>query len=60
MMIFKTNFRFLENPRNSTTFNESYRPSYMRATPFLAGLAFSFIVDKLKKIKVKFSEVSFV
>lgn len=32
----------------------------MRATPFLTGLAFSFIVDKLKKIKVKFSEVSFV
>ncbi|CAI6366683.1 unnamed protein product [Macrosiphum euphorbiae] len=38
--------------------NESYRLSYMRATPFFVGLATSFIVEKLKENKVKFSYIT--
>lgn len=36
----------------------SYRRSYMRATPFLTGLAFAFIVKKLKENKIHFSQVN--
>ncbi|XP_003249059.3 O-acyltransferase like protein-like [Acyrthosiphon pisum] len=35
---------------------KSYRPSYMRASPFFIGLASSFLVEKLKEKKVKFSQ----
>jgi len=52
------NFRFLENPRTSTTFNESYRASYMRAFPFFVGVAMSLLVNKLKQKKQKFSAVN--
>lgn len=51
------NFRFLESPRSSKTFNEAYRPSYMRAMPFFAGLTTSIIIEKLKEKKFKFSQV---
>lgn len=57
-MKYKTTFRFLENPRSSTTFNEFYRPSYMRATPFLTGMAISIAVNKLKEKKIQFSQVN--
>ncbi|CAI6365150.1 unnamed protein product [Macrosiphum euphorbiae] len=43
-------------PRNILSLNESYRPSYMRATPFFGGLAVSFVLEKLKEKKVKFSQ----
>jgi len=52
------NFRFLENPRSSTMFNESYRASHMRATPFFVGVAMSLIINKLKQKKIKFSSVN--
>jgi len=52
------NFRFLENPRTSTTFNESYRASHMRAMPFFTGVAMSLIVNKLKETKKKLSMVN--
>uniref|UniRef100_A0A2H8TW21 Nose resistant to fluoxetine protein 6 n=1 Tax=Melanaphis sacchari TaxID=742174 RepID=A0A2H8TW21_9HEMI len=53
--ILKIHIPFLENPRNSIDFNESYRASYMRATPFFTGLAMHFIVEKLIEKKIKFS-----
>jgi len=52
------NFRFLENPRTSTTFNESYRASHLRATPFFVGVAMSLVINKLKEQKKKFSAVN--
>eukprot|EP00102_Acyrthosiphon_pisum_P008731 XP_003245760.3 PREDICTED: nose resistant to fluoxetine protein 6 [Acyrthosiphon pisum] len=53
--ILKVHLRFLENPRTSTTFNESYRASHMRATPFFVGLAMSLVANKLKQTKTKLS-----
>ncbi|KAL4143280.1 hypothetical protein QTP88_005631 [Uroleucon formosanum] len=43
--------------RNLISLNESYRPSYMRATPFFSGIALSLLVEKLKEKKVKFSQI---
>lgn len=43
--------------RNIMWLNESYRPSYMRATPFFGGLAMSVVNEKLKAKKVKFSQI---
>eukprot|EP00102_Acyrthosiphon_pisum_P024389 XP_016661599.1 PREDICTED: nose resistant to fluoxetine protein 6-like isoform X2 [Acyrthosiphon pisum] len=42
--------------RHVLSSNDSYRPSYMRASPFFIGLASSFLVEKLKEKKVKFSQ----
>ncbi|CAI6373319.1 unnamed protein product [Macrosiphum euphorbiae] len=42
--------------RNVFLLNDSYRPSYMRATPFFGGLAMSFVMERLKEKKVKFSQ----
>lgn len=55
---YKSIFRFLENTRYSSTFNESYRASYVRAFPFFTGIATGIIIDKLKENKFKFSQVS--
>lgn len=52
------NFRFLENPRTSTMFNESYRGSHMRAMPFFVGVAMSFVFKKMKQTKKKLSMVN--
>ncbi|KAF0764804.1 nose resistant to fluoxetine protein 6-like isoform X2 [Aphis craccivora] len=43
--------------RNVIWLNESYRPSYMRATPFFGGLVMSVVNEKLKEKKVKFSQI---
>ncbi|XP_060841889.1 nose resistant to fluoxetine protein 6-like [Rhopalosiphum padi] len=43
--------------RNILSLNESYRPSYMRATPFFSGLAMSIVVEKFKRKNVKFSQI---
>jgi hypothetical protein len=48
-----TDFRFLENPRQSIMFNGPYRASYMRSTPYITGMAMSFIISKLKEKKIK-------
>ncbi|CAI6365154.1 unnamed protein product [Macrosiphum euphorbiae] len=48
-------FHLLGSIRTVLDVNKSYRLSYMRATPFFAGLATSIIVEKLKEKKVKFS-----
>lgn len=56
--ILKVYIPFLENPRQSITFNGSYRASYMRATPFFTGLIMSFIVNKLKEKKMKLSLIT--
>jgi len=53
-----SDFRFLEDPRSSATFNKIYRPSYMRAIPFFAGFGCIVIVEKLKENKFKFSKVT--
>ncbi|XP_050533851.1 nose resistant to fluoxetine protein 6-like isoform X2 [Daktulosphaira vitifoliae] len=53
--VLKVNIPFLENPRSSMTFNKIYRPSYLRATPFLVGIAIAFLVEKLKETKFKMS-----
>ncbi|CAI6365133.1 unnamed protein product [Macrosiphum euphorbiae] len=47
---------YIVSMRNILSLNESYRPSYMRATPFFVGLAMSFVVEKMKEKKVKFSQ----
>ncbi|KAL5241660.1 hypothetical protein ACI65C_009070 [Semiaphis heraclei] len=44
--------------RNFLSLNESYRPSYMRATPFFGGLAMSCVVEKLIEKKMKFSQLT--
>jgi len=44
-------------PRNFLLLNESYRSSYMRATPFFSGLAMSIVVEKFKRKNVKFSQI---
>ncbi|XP_016662452.1 nose resistant to fluoxetine protein 6 [Acyrthosiphon pisum] len=49
---------YLESLKFYISVNESYRLSYMRATPFFAGLATSFIVEKLKENKVTFSYIT--
>ncbi|KAF0687761.1 nose resistant to fluoxetine protein 6-like isoform X3 [Aphis craccivora] len=49
---------YIENLRIFMSSNESYRLSYMRATPFFSGLATSIIVQKLKEKKVKFSRIT--
>ncbi|XP_060865910.1 nose resistant to fluoxetine protein 6-like isoform X2 [Metopolophium dirhodum] len=56
--ILKIHIPFLENPRTSTTFNESYRATHLRATPFFVGVAMSFVADKLKKTKTKLSLIT--
>ncbi|XP_029347287.1 uncharacterized protein LOC100571141 [Acyrthosiphon pisum] len=48
----------LDSLRSNLDVNKSYRLSYMRATPFFAGLATSIIVEKLKEKKVKFSLIT--
>lgn len=60
MHIKHTYFRASKDFRSSVTFNESYRASFMRATPFLSGLACGIIVKKLKEIKFKLSQVIMV
>ncbi|XP_026815122.1 nose resistant to fluoxetine protein 6-like [Rhopalosiphum maidis] len=54
----KMQLPFLENLRIFISLNKSYRLSYMRATPFFCGLATGFIVDKLRKNKFKFSQMT--
>ncbi|XP_022177145.1 uncharacterized protein LOC111038383 [Myzus persicae] len=49
---------YLLYPRNVLSLNESYRPSYMRATPFFVGLAMARVVEKLMERKVKFSQTA--
>lgn len=49
-------YRYIMYLRNIISLNKSYRPSYMRATPFFGGLAMSLVVEKLKGKKVKFSQ----
>ncbi|VVC42233.1 Nose resistant-to-fluoxetine protein, N-terminal,Acyltransferase 3 [Cinara cedri] len=56
--LFLMHIAIFENPQNSITFNESYRPSYMRAIPFLTGLGVGLIVEKLRKKKVKFTQLT--
>ncbi|XP_050428678.1 nose resistant to fluoxetine protein 6-like [Adelges cooleyi] len=43
----------LENVRSSRTFDEVYRSSYLRAVPYLVGLAVSMLVETLKERKFK-------
>jgi len=50
-------YRYIMYLRNIISLNKSYRPSYMRATPFFGGLAMSLVVEKLKGKKMKFSQV---
>ncbi|XP_060877768.1 O-acyltransferase like protein-like [Metopolophium dirhodum] len=56
--ILKVHLPFLENPRTSITFNESYRASHLRATPFFVGLAMSLVIKKLKEQKKFFSAIT--
>ncbi|XP_025193573.1 nose resistant to fluoxetine protein 6-like [Melanaphis sacchari] len=51
--ILKIHIPFLENPRQSITFNRFYRASYMRSTPFFTGLAMHFIINKLNEKNIK-------
>ncbi|KAL4143271.1 hypothetical protein QTP88_005622 [Uroleucon formosanum] len=51
-------FYLIESIRINFDINKSYRLSYMRATPFFAGLATNMIVEKLKEKKVKFSLIT--
>ncbi|XP_050521582.1 nose resistant to fluoxetine protein 6-like [Daktulosphaira vitifoliae] len=53
--LLKVDVPFLLNPRNSVTFDKAYRPSYLRATPYLIGLAMAFIIEKIKESKFKMS-----
>ncbi|VVC41807.1 Nose resistant-to-fluoxetine protein, N-terminal,Acyltransferase 3 [Cinara cedri] len=56
--IVKLNLPFLKNPRSSSTFSDSYRPSYMRAIPFFLGLTMGFIGPKLKERNIRFSQIT--
>ncbi|XP_026810739.1 O-acyltransferase like protein-like [Rhopalosiphum maidis] len=56
--ILKVHIPFLENPRQSIIFNGPYRASYMRSTPYITGMAMSFIISKLKEKKIKLSLIT--
>ncbi|XP_025411241.1 nose resistant to fluoxetine protein 6-like isoform X2 [Sipha flava] len=56
--ILKVDLPFLNNPRGSTVFNQTYREPYLRAIPFIFGLAMGFIGQKLKESKFKFSQIT--
>ncbi|KAL4143275.1 hypothetical protein QTP88_005626 [Uroleucon formosanum] len=55
--IAKITIPYLIYTRNLISLNESYRPSYMRATPFFSGIAIGFLIEKVKEKKVKFSQI---
>ncbi|VVC42242.1 Nose resistant-to-fluoxetine protein, N-terminal,Acyltransferase 3 [Cinara cedri] len=56
--IVRVHLPFLENPRSSLTHNISYRPGYMRVTPYLLGLVEAMIVEKMKEKNFKFSKIT--
>jgi len=49
--------KYILNIKNFFSLNKSYRLSYMRATPFFSGIATSFVVEKLKRKNIKFSQI---
>ncbi|KAL4143277.1 hypothetical protein QTP88_005628 [Uroleucon formosanum] len=55
--MFKIPLPYVMYIRKILSLNESYRPSYMRATPFFSGIALNLLVEKLKEKKVKFSQI---
>lgn len=56
--IVRLTYSFMENPSNSYEFSNIYRPFYLRGTPFYIGLLAGFVVEELKKRKIKFSTLA--